>query len=389
MKLIQIPLLFVSIPLLALGAEGTYHAARNRQQVTLTCEQFTRDPPKALWLRVTGCNVDYVGASFRESKGKIIELFFPARPVQQAVTAPASLVVATSDPQALEIAQPVIGDGRQPDQEAFLVMMLRIVTVMRASREVEGYARAGVLDLVRTRVSLSGMQVPLAPQFEVLDLHARPSLVVPGIEVAAGVLALALMIWLGQRRPAVTKPAEVAPVPEAVAAATTVAGEPAWAAAAMADVLPIDLAPLTDSTSAEGVQAIADAPHAAPLAAPVGAAGQPRLPRMMLLNLGPADGADRIEQAPPLGERDEVKRIIATLWPAIVFDGEGRGETQLDEGRVTIDLGAGETVWTAVVDARGAAAAGALQTLVDETGWRIFVPKTGSFVEPANLETRS
>ena len=48
MKLIKIALLLVSILLLAIGGEGIYHAARSRQQLALTCEQFTGPPPRTL-----------------------------------------------------------------------------------------------------------------------------------------------------------------------------------------------------------------------------------------------------------------------------------------------------------------------------------------------------
>ena len=98
---------------------------------------------------MSGCDIDYLGAGYRESEGQIIELFFPIRPPAQARTTPAALVVATSDSDVLAVAQNTIGGGQQPDQEAFLVMMLRIVTMLKVSREVEGYARSGVMELLR------------------------------------------------------------------------------------------------------------------------------------------------------------------------------------------------------------------------------------------------
>ena len=138
MKLLTFALLSVSILLVALGGEGIYHGVLNRQQMALTCEEFAAQPPGSLWLRVSGCDIDYLGAGYRESKGQIVELFFPMRPAGQARTAPAGLVVATKDPEVLAVAQNTIGGGQQPDQEAFLVMMLRIVTMLKVSRESRG-----------------------------------------------------------------------------------------------------------------------------------------------------------------------------------------------------------------------------------------------------------
>ena len=272
MKLIKIALLLVSILLLAIGGEGVYHAARSRQQLALTCEQFTGPPPGSLWLRVSGCDIDYLGAGYRESKGQISELFFPIRPPAQARTTPAALVVATSDSDVLAVAQSTIGGGRQPDQEAFLVMMLRIVTMLKVSREVEGYARSGVMELLRTRRALAGLNAPLAPEVLVLDLHARPSFLLPGIEAGAGVFLLALSLTLLRRRSRGRAKAAVEPATDAAMLAGT---------------------------------------------------GARRLPRLMLLSLDPEADLGAVEHAPPLGNRAEVERRIAEVLHGFRVDRPG------------------------------------------------------------------
>ena len=141
MKLFTAALLLVSLVFLAHGGEALYHAATNRQPVIVTCDQFVRQRPNALWLRVTGCDADYLGAGYRESKGGLNELFLPMRPPSQSPTSPVALVVATNDPQVLAIAGTTVGNNQQPDQDAYAAMMRRIVTMLRASKEVEGYAR--------------------------------------------------------------------------------------------------------------------------------------------------------------------------------------------------------------------------------------------------------
>ena len=92
MKPLEIALLLFSLPLLAIGGEGLYRGVRSRQQVTIPCEQFMQQPPATAWLRVTGCELDYDGAAYRESRGQIKALYFPVRPRRQVKTAPALLI---------------------------------------------------------------------------------------------------------------------------------------------------------------------------------------------------------------------------------------------------------------------------------------------------------
>jgi hypothetical protein len=335
MKLLKIALLLASIPLLAIGGEGLYHAARSRQQISLTCDQVAKQQPRALWLRVRECDVDYMGAGYRESGGRISELFFPVRPMAQANTAPASLVVATRDASVLEIAENTMGGGQQPDQEAFLVMMLRIVTMLKVAKEVEGYARSGVVEMLKTRRALTGLSTPLAPEVLVLDLHARPDFLVPGIEVGVGLALLLLGFFLRARRP----PAGL--------------GSPARAPAS------------------------SERPPAGP--------AHQRIPGLMLLNLDPAADASAIEHAAPLGSRSEVARQIAGVLEGFRVDGDGRGTFHGEDCSLTLHFAGEEKVWTVTVEARGNGSIRALESLAATTGWRIFVPKRGTFADPTHL----
>jgi hypothetical protein len=333
MRLFKIALLLVSVPLLAAGGEGIYHAARNRQQLTLTCEQFVRQPPRALWIRVTGCDIDYVSAGYRESRGHLAELFFPVRPVKEPPAAPVALIAATRDPQVVAIAENTIGDGRQANQEAFLVMMLRVITMLGISREVEGYARSGAIELAQTRRALAGLSAPLAPRLVVLDLHARPSFLVPGLEAGAGAALVLLALMRRRRSP-----------------------EPVEQEAA---VPPGDV-------SGEGMSR--------------------RLPAIMLLNLPPTADVDAVERAPALGSRAEaIEQIVRHLgW--VHVDWNGRGTLSGPDWSLTLDLGSDEQVWTIAIETRGEGSIRPLAALARGAGWRMFMPKRGTFVEAAQLE---
>jgi hypothetical protein len=110
-----------------------------------------------------------------------------------------------------------------------------------------------------------------------------------------------------------------------------------------------------------------------------------RLRGLLLLNLQPSDGRDRIEAAPPLGSRHEVITTIQGAVPGIQFSG-GRGELVADDHRVTLDLGAHDPVQTAVAAAEGDAGVEMLGVLLRRAGWRAYAVRAGVFIEPDALE---
>jgi hypothetical protein len=52
---------------------------------------------------------------------------------------------------------------------------------------------------------------------------------------------------------------------------------------------------------------------------------------------------------------------------------------------LVLDLGRDEPVWTITVEARGDGSTTALERLARETGWRIYIPKLGTFVDARAL----
>jgi hypothetical protein len=331
--LVRAALALAGLAGLAHGGESLYQARRNQQPLTLTCEQVAREPPSALWLRISGCSVDDA-AGYRESGGRVNELFLLVRPASQAPGAPVALVIATSDPGALAAAEATIGNHQQPSQDSYTQMMQRIVTSLNAGAGIEGYVRSGAIEKFRTRRSLAGLGALLAPDFVALDLHAKPSVLRPAIEVGIGLALLAVALFWRSRRAAPAAVQEEPPAPDALAGR-----------------------------------------DAAPQAS--------RIPPMMLLNLGPTSGPADLEFAPPLGTRvDVLQRLRAVL-------GESGGET---DGRVkvhgsnwslTLDVGQEDPIWTITVEALGDGSTDVLVRLARGTGWRIFMPKLGRFIDPA------
>lgn len=353
----KIALLIVSVPLLAQGGEGLYHAVSNQRQTPMTCGELAQQPPRALWIKVTNCEIDYVGASYRDASGRINEFYFPVRPTGQPRTAPAALVAATRDPDVLALAQTTIGDNRQPDQETFLVMMLRIVTMLKASREVEGYVRTGMLRHLQTQRALSDLNTPLAPGFVVLDLHARPRFLTSTLEVAAG---MSVLLWWGLLT---IRPREL---PQPVSRAEALAPVPV---PAMAEISQHEITAAFE-----------------PLVPQEPPAPRAPQPAMLLLNLDAQADVGAIEFAPPLGSLGEVRQRLSEACPALRFDDGGRATLDGPGFSLAVDAGQLEPVWTATVYPHGDGATDAARALAGSTGWRLFVPKQGVFLPALDQE---
>ena len=137
---------------------------------------------------------------------------------------------------------------------------------------------------------------------------------------------------------------------------------------------------------------IARLPHHEPMLSlePEMAAAQPRLPLklrgVLLLNLKPSDGLDQIENAPPLGRRDQVITALQSVAPGITFDAAGKADYREAAYRLQFDLGPGNPVHAVVAAAEGDAAVELLRTVMEREGWRAYVPRAGVFVEPESLD---
>ena len=326
--LLRAALVLIGLPLLLHGAEGLYVALANRSLEELSCDDYVSYGAPRSWVRITGCQLDYLNAGYRDAADgvwqrvlpasgfRVSELLFPARPRGTASTAPVHLVVATRDPAVLAIAERTFAGSGNKDQESFLVTMLQVVTAMRAAQQIDGMLRRPIA-MLASRGSLSAIQAPLADDVAVLDLHERPGALRPGLEVAGGLSALSLAMLLRRR------------------------------------------ARKTVATKMSG-------------------------PQLLLLNLPFGASMNDIEHAPPLGTQDEVRSLIVMSLPGIAFDDTGRGTFTVFSGSVEVDVRTEDPVHTAVVTVRGAAAP-AVARLLDETGWLAYAPKVGVFVSQRDL----
>jgi hypothetical protein len=111
-----------------------------------------------------------------------------------------------------------------------------------------------------------------------------------------------------------------------------------------------------------------------------------RLPALMLLNVTATAQPADIEAAPPLGPKDQVMARLREVLPDLEVDEKGRSHHTGPDHSVHLDIGAHQIVHTIVLEAAGETGISLVRWLLDITGWRAFVPKSGRFVEADGLD---
>ena len=328
--------------LLTLGAEGLYHALLGREMVAVDCAEFTRARPRSHRLLITGCDMDYAAAAYREAGGEVQEIFLPARPRGRAIPAP--IVVATRDSSVLAAFRPVASaNGSIPPQQSVTVVE-KAAGLLRITRGIDGLARSGIIEQLRSRRLLSGLTGSTAPDAVIVDVRGTPDFLRPSLILMAGILLAALPFV---RRKSAARVAAAGFLPGNVPATS-----PGKAPATLPGMVPATV---------------------------------PQWPKLLLLKLEVAATPDSVEKAPPLGSRGEVLQILCGVIADLELSPSGQVLTRSD-GSLTLDLGPHDPVPTVVVDAHGEAGVALVKEVLHMTGWRAFAPKTGLFMTVNDLD---
>ncbi|HSC27992.1 MAG TPA: hypothetical protein VLD67_12000 [Vicinamibacterales bacterium] len=376
--MIKYVLLVPAAALLALGVERLHVAARSRQPAAVTCEQFVRARPSSQYVRLSKCEIDAAAAGYRESGGRIQELFFPVRQPGAPTTRPVAAVIATRDPAALTLAQTVLG-AQSITRDESAAAMQQVVAGLDADPDITGTIRGGFLDRLGSSRILSSLGTPVTPDAALIDLHATPDLSTPSITIAVGLMLLAAVVWLS--RSATPSPVPLAPTRIEPSPVVTERLMPYVDGLEPAGDVPADPGLAHDS----GGMAVAADRTGRPDSPVEDAGRRVHLPALLMLNLDAAAGEDAIETAPPLGSREDVIAMVRGVIPAMEADAAGRLVIRETDYELVCEIGARDPVPTAVVRASGDRGIELLRELLDMTGWRAFAPKSGRFASPDGL----
>jgi hypothetical protein len=250
-----------------------------------------------------------------------------------------------------------------------------------ASGEISGLIRSGVLRRFSSSRVLSGIGVPLADNVSILDLEAQPGFLFPVLQIAVGLILFGAGFLMGRESPPLVAEPDSAERAEVLARLQKHIEDLRLADEGGASSVS---APPEPTPRPEG-RAVGEQRRTVEQPAP-GRAMPERLPAIMLLNVDPSASAADIESAPPLGPRPEVIVRLRKVLPDLVVDASGRWRRAGRDYSLQLDLGSGDIVHTVVLESAGKAGAAAVRSLIESTGWRAFVPKSGRFLDAESLD---
>jgi hypothetical protein len=224
------------------------------------------------------------------------------------------------------------------------------------------------------------------------DRESQTDFIIAGIELVAGIALIGLAFILVRR----SAPEPVAPAIDSADRAEVIERlqrhTEALRRAELGEAAPppdAELRPVSDTSGFAGREAggIDGGEMTAEIPPDVTApATAVRLPSIMLLNMAATASPADIETAPPLGNRDEVVARLRDIVPDLDIDANGRSEHTGPDHSVRMDLGDGDVVHTIVIEAAGGTGISLVRWVLESTGWRAFVPRSGQFIEPDALE---
>ena len=174
---VKITLIFACIILLlfGLGVQGICTAIRNRNPLALSCEQYSRNKPKADWLVITNCVLDLTAGSYESWQYKNVEV--PAElyiPVRSAVRRPSgkdTILLATRDPEMMKTVREMESLNSREELKDWLASNAKRVFVRR---DVRGLVKSGVEMDTQKRRKLEKLQGDLADDFIMLEEGRKP-----------------------------------------------------------------------------------------------------------------------------------------------------------------------------------------------------------------------
>lgn len=153
------------------GGQGLYTAVKNREPMELSCASYDDVKPNKEWLRLTGCELNVLEASYMEENGRVVELFIPARGPGEEEGDPIQVVLATKDETLTGLANEM---AKIEDEMELIQFFAEHRDRLYSTRQIEGLVRYGVNLDSGDREELMGLDENLASDFVIVDEGKRP-----------------------------------------------------------------------------------------------------------------------------------------------------------------------------------------------------------------------
>ena len=177
-----------------IGGEKFYMAVTNLHPKELTYAEYVKQKPQDKWLVIKDCYLSLLDASFKRYKDSntVTEAYVPVRGTEEDKDAKFNILVATKDPQTLDLLATM---RRADTDEAARKFVLDNLVKLFPHRDVRGLVRVGIDLKEEDRKKLAALDNNLAPDFIILDEGAAPGFLWPSLMLVGGVGILGFMAW--------------------------------------------------------------------------------------------------------------------------------------------------------------------------------------------------
>ena len=183
-------LTLITVALLWGGGQALYIAVTNRNPTELTCGDYLRTKPSATWVKMTNARIFLTEAMYKESIGRVEELYIPVRPANGDGSETCRILLATRDPELIAANERLRALESRPGKltEADIEGFIRL-------REIQGLVRFGVDLNDKERKKLASLGGNLTPDFVIIDEGKKPDLLKGAGLFAGGLVLSAFLVW--------------------------------------------------------------------------------------------------------------------------------------------------------------------------------------------------
>lgn len=182
-------LLILGLGLVIGGGQGVWTAVTNMKPTEMSCADYVKQKPKATWLKLTGCFLDMTDAAWRESGGRIKEVYVPIKPADDKKAKQVHIMMATEDPSILDVASQL---KNAKDEKSTIAVLIKNRDKIFMTKDLEGMVRFGVDLDSKDRDKLAGLSQNLSPDFVILSDGQKPTFLMSGGMLVGGLVLLAV-----------------------------------------------------------------------------------------------------------------------------------------------------------------------------------------------------
>jgi len=169
-------LLIIAVALGWGGGQGLFSALKQSEPLRMTCAEYEKARPDAIWVELRDCVVDLPDGMFAGTATEPTELFLPVLPADAEEDAKTSLVLVSKDPKLLGLMGEMGKLDAEKDEAKATEWATQHATELFSPRTVTGMVQFGIDLSESDRDQVKNLGDNLKPDFSMLEDGKKPEL---------------------------------------------------------------------------------------------------------------------------------------------------------------------------------------------------------------------